>query len=41
MEVGKDPVILANLMLAIGRVRYAGFLFSILHYDDLALFVDA
>jgi hypothetical protein len=39
--IGEDPVIPANLMLAIGPVQYAGFLFLMLHYDDLALFVDA
>jgi hypothetical protein len=40
-EVGDDPVIPVDLMLAIGLVQYAGFPFSMLHCDDLALFVDA
>jgi hypothetical protein len=40
-EVGDDPVIPVDLMLAIGLVQYAGFPFSMLHYDDLVLFVDA
>ena len=40
-EASEDPVILVDLMLAIGPIQYAGFLFSIFHYDDWALFEDA
>ena len=41
-EANETPVIPVDLVLAIAPVQYAGgFLFSMFHYDDLALFVDA
>jgi hypothetical protein len=41
-EANETPVIPVDLMLAIAPIQYAGgFLFSMFHYDDLALFVDA
>jgi hypothetical protein len=41
-EANEIPVIPVDLMLAIAPIQYAdGFLFSMFHYDDLALFVDA
>jgi hypothetical protein len=41
-EANEIPVIPVDLMLAIALIQYAdGFLFSMFHYDDLALFVDA
>jgi hypothetical protein len=41
-EADETPVIPVDLMLAIAPIQYVGgFLFSMFHYDDLALFVDA
>jgi hypothetical protein len=42
VEAYRTPVIPVDLMLVIAPIQYAGgFLFSMFHYDDLALFVDA
>ena len=40
-EANETPVNPTDLMFAIAPFQYAGFLFSMFHYDDLVLFVDA